>query len=577
MMTFKLVAFFFISVIVSPCEGNAFLRKYDVVGMASGLSEADLERSLLEEIRGYIGNGVQSTHIREVQQALEPMWPALPKNGHERVDSDMARYALHRFFVQKHGWHIRGLKKDAEGADAGSAGNESSVSGSSVLKDKVPNFLLGLFKKALNGRGFRLDNLAVLASTIEHLIYNEGKDRLLGAFQGLALPTTEGLSEQQATIALQAYTASLIGGSAIPHLGSLNAGQVGRLIVKFGRVYPAWNDTRDWLSDMQQTSVFLDKDRSNPFTSRATLFDDVQKMSERVSEKFGSFQNTECKHLKDTLLESEQGTSGRVLLSDFYKKALESTNSWYFSEPIEYLRENGALDETKPGEARVIVANYMGASGNCLGDNGFYSICCINECEGLLGKIEEAVVSSRVAPGRLAGVLANISSDTVEAPRELSEGLLRRLREVAKNHGGEVPLHSRSFGQWLHLAFPRECPNHVPAHKELVKKSEKQEGSVGLQSRESIREYVDSTAAQTEQDKVAAEWIEQEEADMANLLWDIPAEGPTDGAVSMLSSLGRAMMITVAGLLVVAEVSKRIGVLDWKFQADEPAEKPHFV
>merc|ERR1739848_234658 len=50
------------------------------------------------------------------------------------------------------------------------------------------------------------------------------------------------------------------------------------------------------------------------------------------------------------------------------------------------------------------------------------------------------------------------SSSTVQAPRSLPAPLLFRLNEIAENHGGKVPLHGRLFAQWMHHAFPRECP-----------------------------------------------------------------------------------------------------------------------
>merc|ERR1719497_67864 len=49
-------------------------------------------------------------------------------------------------------------------------------------------------------------------------------------------------------------------------------------------------------------------------------------------------------------------------------------------------------------------------------------------------------------------------SATVPAPRTLSDDLRSRLGEVAQHHGGQVPLHGRLFSQWLHHAYPRECP-----------------------------------------------------------------------------------------------------------------------
>merc|ERR1719492_542018 len=49
-------------------------------------------------------------------------------------------------------------------------------------------------------------------------------------------------------------------------------------------------------------------------------------------------------------------------------------------------------------------------------------------------------------------------SDTVDAPRNLSTALLGRLGEISRHHSGHVPLHGRLFAQWMHHAYPRECP-----------------------------------------------------------------------------------------------------------------------
>merc|ERR550514_1170682 len=36
--------------------------------------------------------------------------------------------------------------------------------------------------------------------------------------------------------------------------------------------------------------------------------------------------------------------------------------------------------------------------------------------------------------------------------------LQMQLDHIADAHKGKVPLHGRLFGQWMHRAFPRECP-----------------------------------------------------------------------------------------------------------------------
>merc|ERR1719401_1088464 len=50
-----------------------------------------------------------------------------------------------------------------------------------------------------------------------------------------------------------------------------------------------------------------------------------------------------------------------------------------------------------------------------------------------------------------------IPSATVPSNRTIAPWLQVRLEEVAKHHGGLVPLHGRLFAQWLHYAYPREC------------------------------------------------------------------------------------------------------------------------
>merc|ERR1719207_111976 len=36
--------------------------------------------------------------------------------------------------------------------------------------------------------------------------------------------------------------------------------------------------------------------------------------------------------------------------------------------------------------------------------------------------------------------------------------LLAQLHRIAKAHKGKIPLHGRLFRQWMHYAFPQECP-----------------------------------------------------------------------------------------------------------------------
>jgi len=88
----------------------------------------------------------------------------------------------------------------------------------------------------------------------------------------------------------------------------------------------------------------------------------------------------------------------------------------------------------------------------------FYDVCCIDECDALVSHLEHQLVASEASPERILSLVAALPSDTVKAPRTLPDVLSLRLREIAAHHGGSVPLHGRLFAQWMHHAFPRECP-----------------------------------------------------------------------------------------------------------------------
>eukprot|EP00932_Pfiesteria_piscicida_P008767 SRR837773.19309.p1 GENE.SRR837773.19309~~SRR837773.19309.p1 ORF type:complete len:375 (-),score=120.54 SRR837773.19309:28-1116(-) len=220
-------------------------------------------------------------------------------------------------------------------------------------------------------------------------------------------------------------------------------------------VYPAWPDVDLWARDLQKAFFEQQRGSVRPF-ARDLDFDVAAAVVQDVGHHFGAFQDQECRSMKDMLVDMEYRGSGRVRLSDFYRGGLDG--NWQFAESVDYLRAMGALDESDPQMPAVIIANYVGSQSNCLASSSFYSVCCMDECEGLMGQLERAIGEPSTEPGRLAELVAGMASDTVDAPRELSPALLGRLGEIAAHHGGQVPLHGRLFAQFMHHAYPRECP-----------------------------------------------------------------------------------------------------------------------
>jgi len=183
-------------------------------------------------------------------------------------------------------------------------------------------------------------------------------------------------------------------------------------------------------------------------------FDTTSRVVEEIGERYGRFQDRDCRDLKGALLEQGDQGVGRVLLKDFYKGDVNGS----FIESADYLRQLGALDESDPARVSVIVPNYINSPSNCLATASIYKVCCIDECEAILGHLEREVASTDAAPERIIGIVSHLASASVEVPRILPSSLVSRLDDVARHHSGRVPLHGRLFSQWLHHAYPRECP-----------------------------------------------------------------------------------------------------------------------
>merc|ERR1719343_1694613 len=100
----------------------------------------------------------------------------------------------------------------------------------------------------------------------------------------------------------------------------------------------------------------------------------------------------------------------------------------------------------------------MSSPSRCMGFSSFFSVCCPDNCESVMARIEEAVAEPSAEPKRIAEIVSRLPSTTQAAPRNLSTTLLTRLHAVAGRHQGRVPLHGRLFMQWLHHAYPHDCP-----------------------------------------------------------------------------------------------------------------------
>merc|ERR1719221_2465189 len=164
-----------------------------------------------------------------------------------------------------------------------------------------------------------------------------------------------------------------------------------------------------WVRDLQKTMEWNQRMRRNPFKqpegddSNEVDFTYVITVVEEIGSKFGRFQDLECQGMKWALLDMEEAETGRVLLSTFYANALNG--GWQFKESADYLRDLGALDESDPKRPSVVIPNYLNGRSNCLAASSFYSVCCIDECEGIMVRLENQIASPYGSARQIAQIV----------------------------------------------------------------------------------------------------------------------------------------------------------------------------
>merc|ERR1719219_2711540 len=221
--------------------GNVFLQRSEFPGTLSMDGHILMQ---LEEVMGSDHRVATESRMKSITEALNPIFVALPKNNTGRVGPSSARYALHRLFVQRHGWQVKGLAANGDTWDA--------VHPSIAFADKVSSGVKALFDDRLGSSGLTLYELAVFAATLEHLIHSEAMTRLQHAYKLRGEEPMQALPKGKADKLIQTYMAIYVTGlnatSASEHI-------MRRYVDNIRRVYPGWNLTLRFLHDLQMEVV----------------------------------------------------------------------------------------------------------------------------------------------------------------------------------------------------------------------------------------------------------------------------------------------------------------------------------
>merc|ERR1719408_772632 len=370
----------------SVAQGNTFLGRLPHQNATAALS-AESERALLAELEVALGKGhrhATEKRLKRIEQMLSPMVGAVAKNEHGKLGSAGAGYVLHRVFVQRHGWFIRALEPTGNALAAWNTSNPVSI-----LEERVPQHVQELFEERLGSKGLGLKELAILAATLEHLVHTEALDRLKVAYSAKGLSQEDVLSDEEAIGVQDMYMSLYILGFLHSNLATMSTEKAQQLHENILELYPTWPETQQFLREVHR-SVAPKRDY--------LYFNEIENVIAEIGERYGRFQDVECRQFKDWLVAIEDpsvGGAGRVRISDFYGQALNN-DKWQFSESVEYLRQLGALDDSDPSNLRVIIPNYISGPSNCVASSAYYSFAVSTSARAFLGDLNSSYLLQKL-------------------------------------------------------------------------------------------------------------------------------------------------------------------------------------
>jgi len=494
---------------------------------------------LLEELERVLGREHREeveSRGRRLEEIMRPTFLALPKDAAGNIGLSAARYLLHRIFVQRHGWFVRGL------VSSGDSWNSSSPVDAVAMH--LQDGHADLFAEHIQ-ESISLHHTAVLAATLEGQVHSETLERLRSAFRiaGLSSDSASRHASKDVLKAIDTYMLFYVAG--LTNHTRATARLVDAIFGKIDDAYPMWEETKSWASGVASEAMSSNSNDVN--------FDDSVRAVEAIADQYGRWQNKECLDLKASMMKMEENGTGRVPLEVFYQSALDG--QWQFSESKPYLQQLGALDASVPSRPSVIISNYVNGPSNCVAASSFYSVCCIDECESLLAHIEMRVADPAASPEFIAEIVSNLPSSTVPAPRQLSAQHLQLLEDVAAQHEGMVPLHSRLFSQWLHHVYPRECqfPHLSGTTKPMTAREWKAEtGEVSTVSSEVMLQHIEriqqsQADLNAEPGSVSVPWHDEEELFIGKIG---SHQGSRSSRSLMRTFVYVALLLSMGGMLV---------------------------
>lgn len=507
------------SLLAAPCNASSKFLHND--GSVNRQAFRDEIANAMGSVLG-CGGEADPEHISDVKAVIMPMWKTVSKTQN-RVDRRTLRYLVHRYFMQTSSLMVRGFEPSR-------STNETHWGSTDILSQMVPAYVESvLSSQHSTANGFTLQDVIDMVLTLDQLIFDSESALLEDIYKSQRKPTQSSLSYNGLKQVLHEYMVKwMVDADPDDHVRLLENRSLARQVLPHFDDLLAFAEGRIKTFQQSRQDKAVKKGGREAWNMRYS-FEDAHKVVGGITRSFQSYWQSECASMKESLISMDKHGTGRVPLAKFYDTAINV--DWRFGESEDYLRELGALDESSSWiGGQVIIPNYLQASSNCIVSTAHYNLCCVAECETLLGEIERAVQAPEALPGTILDLVGKMTSQTTldqdEGPH-LDGNMISQLEKVAKNYNGKVPLHSRLFAQWLHYAFPHECP--FPHKAGTVSSATPEEFGNYIASSEDMQKHAsNATALEVSVTKEELHWLSQW-SEEEELLMDYQSEGRSGG------------------------------------------------
>jgi hypothetical protein len=409
---------------------DGFLRKVSTAEIVH-----DLEGSLSDLLSGH-ASATEAKRLASIEASTWPTFQSMPKNTMGRLYPPAVRHIVRGYFAREHGWEIKGLESN------GMQTTVSKVHETSILQAKAPMLVEGMLASRHEDHGLGFTDIVAMVAVLEQLMFDESINLLEAAYRLNGESVAALVDESVLHKLLQSYLV-LFGQGAKADLSNVSRHR--ESMAKKERA-----NNVEFERNAVANFEYSHRHQVNPFVPRRFSFEVVAEIVADLAQRHGKWQNQECLDMKAHLVALDPELSGRVPLGLFYAQPVGA--SFHFTESAHYLRTIGALDETS-STPNVFLTNYVEGPSNCIASSSFYSVCCLSSCDSIMDEIERSVLAPTASSEHLLGLVRSISNELA-----LPDGLVGKLQAIADRHNGEVPIHGRLFAQWLHFAFPHECP-----------------------------------------------------------------------------------------------------------------------